>query len=84
MIPSLSVLASATIARTILAGAKGPGRDIVLLNAGAALFIAGKTSSIEEGIGRASQAIDRQDAKRTLATLVSISTAGEPAAGSTA
>jgi len=75
---------NARIMTRVLDGQRGPARDIVLLNAGAALFIAGKTSSIEEGIGRASQAIDRQDAKRTLATLVSISTAGEPAAGSTA
>ena len=74
---------NARIMTRVLDGERGPARDIVLLNAGAALFIAGKTSSIEEGIGRASQAIDRQDAKRTLAQLVSISTTGEPAAGAT-
>jgi anthranilate phosphoribosyltransferase len=75
---------NARIMTRVLDGERGPARDIVLLNAGASLFIAGKTASIEEGIGRASQAIDRQDAKRTLAQLVSISTAGEPAAGVTA
>ncbi len=75
---------NARIMTRVLDGERGPARDIVLLNAGASLFIAGKTASIEEGIGRASQAIDRQDAKRTLAQLVSISTAGEPAAGATA
>jgi anthranilate phosphoribosyltransferase len=72
---------NARIMTRVLDGERGPARDIVLLNAGAALFIAGKTASIEEGIGRASQAIDRQDAKRKLEDLVSISAAGEPAAG---
>lgn len=72
---------NARIITRVLDGERGPARDIVLLNAGAALFIAGKTASIEEGIGRASQAIDRQDAKRKLEQLVSISAAGESAAG---
>ena len=75
---------NARIITRVLDGERGPARDIVLLNAGAALFIAGKTASIEEGIGRASQAIDRQDAKRKLEQLVSISASGEPAAGASA
>jgi anthranilate phosphoribosyltransferase len=75
---------NARIIARVLDGERGPARDIVLLNAGAALFIAGKTASIEEGIGRASQAIDRQDAKRKLEQLVSISAAGESAAGASA
>ena len=72
---------NARIVTRLLDGERGPTRDIVLLNAGAALFIAGKTGSIEEGIGRASQAIDRQDATRTLAQLVSISMDEGSAAG---
>ena len=75
---------NARIMTRVLDGERGPTRDIVLLNAGAALFIAGKTASIEEGIGRASQAIDRQDAKRKLEQLVSMSTAEESAAGASA
>ena len=75
---------NARIMTRVLDGERGPARDIVLLNAGAALFIAGKTSSIEEGIGLASQAIDRQDAKRKLEQLVSISTAEESSAGADA
>jgi anthranilate phosphoribosyltransferase len=51
------------------------------LNAGAALFVAGVAASVEDGILLASRAIDRGDAKRTLAQLVSISTAEEFAAG---
>jgi anthranilate phosphoribosyltransferase len=76
--------ANARIMTRVLDGERGPARDIVLLNAGAALFIAGKSASIEEGIGRASDAVDRQDAKRTLEQLVSISRAGGSPAGSSA
>ena len=35
----------------------GPARDIVALNAGAALYVAGVADSIEDGIGRARDAI---------------------------
>ena len=76
--------ANARIMTRVLDGERGPARDIVLLNAGAALFIAGKSASIEQGIGRASDAIDRQDAKRTLEQLVSISRAGGSPAGASA
>ena len=65
----------------VLGGERGPARDVVLLNAGAALFIAGAATSVEDGILHASRAIDRGDAARTLAQLVSISTAEECAAG---
>ena len=68
----------------MLDGERGPARDIVLLNAGAALFIAGKAASIEAGIQQASQAIDRHDAKRKLAQLAAISSAEESAAGASA
>ena len=37
---------------------KGPRRDVVLLNAGASLFVGGKAASVREGIERAAQAID--------------------------
>lgn len=72
------------IIENILNGGRGPARDVVLLNSGAALFIAGAASSVEDGIVRASRAIDRGDAKRTLERLVSISTAEEFAAGASA
>ena len=49
----------------------------MLLNAGASLFIAGAAASVDDGILKASRAIDRGDAKRTLERLVSISTAEE-------
>jgi anthranilate phosphoribosyltransferase len=72
---------NARIIESILNGARGPARDVVLLNSGAALFIAGAAASVAEGILQASRAIDGGDAKRTLERLVSISTAEESAAG---
>ena len=75
---------NATVIQRVLAGERGPARDVVLLNAGAALFIAGVVSSVDDGLLHASRAIDRGDAKRTLDRLVSISTADELAAGARA
>ena len=69
---------NARIITGILDGARGPARDVVLLNAGASLFIAGAAASVKDGIAMAARAIDGGDAKRTLETLVSIS-ATEPA-----
>jgi anthranilate phosphoribosyltransferase len=56
---------AATI-RDVLAGNRGAPRDIVLLNAGAALFVAGAAASIREGMTRAAEAIDSGAAARTL------------------
>jgi len=75
---------NARIIERILDGTRGPARDVVLLNAGAALFIAGAAASVDDGILKASRAIDRGDAKRTLERLVSISTAEEFTAGASA
>jgi anthranilate phosphoribosyltransferase len=47
-----------SIARSILRGETGPRRDVVLLNAAAALDVAGAVSSIEEGIALAGARID--------------------------
>jgi anthranilate phosphoribosyltransferase len=75
---------NARIIETILNGGRGYARDVVLLNSGAALFIAGAAASVADGIVLASRAIDRGDAKRALAQLVSISTAEEFASGASA
>src|SRR5438874_2132571 len=61
---------NARIVERVLGGGRGPARDVVLLNAGAALFIAGAAASTTDGIARAAEAIDRGDAKRTLERLV--------------
>jgi anthranilate phosphoribosyltransferase len=68
---------NARIIDGVLDGERGPARDVVLLNAGAALFVAGQVKSVEDGMLRAAKAIDRKDARRTLARLVEISTAEE-------
>ena len=67
---------NAAIARAVLAGQAGGPRDIVLLNAGAALLIAGKAAAIPDGIAMAADAIDRGRAAAVLERLVSLSQAG--------
>src|SRR5262249_26866914 len=52
--------------RELLAGAKNAFRDIVLLNAGAALVIADKAASIGDGVKLAADAIDKGAAARVL------------------
>ena len=66
---------NAAIVGRILSGGAGPARDVVLLNAGASLFIAGAAGSIVEGIARAARAIDAGDARRTLERMIALSKA---------
>src|SRR5262245_58309764 len=75
---------NARVIERILDGESGPARDVVLLNAGAALLIAGAARSVEDGIAMASRAIDSGAARRTLRQLVALSTAEEFAAGASA
>ena len=72
---------NAAIIERILAGERGPGRDVVVLNAGASLFIAGAAASVDEGIRRAAQSIDSGDAKRTLDRLIAVSNSDEAREG---
>lgn len=62
---------SAAIVRDVLSGKKGAPRDIVLANAGAALYVAGQASGIGEGVQIAARAIDKGDALRKLEHLAS-------------
>jgi anthranilate phosphoribosyltransferase len=63
-------IANAKIVREILSGQeRGPKRDAVLLNAAAALFIAGKAKSLAEGWDLAVETIDGGKAKAKLAEL---------------
>ncbi|QRN41731.1 MAG: anthranilate phosphoribosyltransferase [Neisseriaceae bacterium] len=48
----------------VLAGEKGPSRDIVLLNAAAALYCVGLTDNIQEGVEIAQEAIDSKKAQQ--------------------
>jgi anthranilate phosphoribosyltransferase len=57
------------IAESILSGAKGPRRDIVLVNASAALVAAGRTGDLREGVEIAARSIDSGAAREKLAAL---------------
>jgi anthranilate phosphoribosyltransferase len=61
---------NARMIRAVLQSEGGPLRDVVLLNAAAALFIAGRVASVREGLARAGAAIDSGDAIKTLEALV--------------
>lgn len=54
-------------------GAEGAYRDIVLLNAAAALIVADKADDLKSGVAMAKEAIDSGAAKQTLAKLVAVS-----------
>ncbi|HHY47319.1 MAG TPA: anthranilate phosphoribosyltransferase [Firmicutes bacterium] len=61
---------NASLIRSILSGQKGPKRDVVVLNAAAALFAAGAAGSIKEGIRLAEESIDSGKAIAKLNALV--------------
>ncbi len=63
---------NAAAIRDVLAGTKGPFRDIVLLNAAAALVVGAKATSLMEGVAIATRAIDTGAARRALERLVTI------------
>jgi anthranilate phosphoribosyltransferase len=65
----------AAIARSLLAGEEGRRRDVVLLNAGAALEVAGKVPSLENGIRVAADSIDSGAAAQTLERWLAVSNA---------
>ena len=64
---------NAEITKAILSGEKGPKRDAVLMNAGAALYIGGKAESLAEGIKLAAKLIDEGKATETLNRLIAVS-----------
>jgi anthranilate phosphoribosyltransferase len=49
---------NSAITVSVLGGEPGPARDVVLLNAGAALFVAGRAADVAEGVQQAAEAID--------------------------
>jgi len=57
----------------LLDGTEGAFRDIVTLNAGAGLHLLGQATSLEDGIAKATSAIDGGQAKLTLTKLVALS-----------
>jgi len=63
---------NAIIILDILKGTKGPKADIVLFNAGTAIYLSGKTDSIKSGIEIAAEAISTGEALRKLNQLIKI------------
>jgi len=61
---------NAAAARAVLAGEAGPRRDLVLLNAGAAIYAGGRAATLAEGVERAAAAIDDGAARKLLERLV--------------
>jgi anthranilate phosphoribosyltransferase len=72
--------ANAQVARDVLAGGRGPARDIVLMNSAASLLIAGAAADLGEGMKMAEAAIDEGRAAAVLDRLVRASQAAPEAA----
>ena len=68
---------NAKITLAILNGERGYKRNAVLLNAGAALYIGGKSDSMKEGIALAAEIIDSGKALGTLNKLIEVSNRSE-------
>jgi anthranilate phosphoribosyltransferase len=63
---------NATAIGELLSGAPGPFRDIVLLNAAAALIVAGSVNNLKDGVGLAARSIDEGAAKSALEGMLSV------------
>ena len=63
---------NASITQAVLAGEQGPYRDIVGVNAGAALTVAGLAEDIPEGIERAFESIDSGKAAQVLSKWIEV------------
>jgi anthranilate phosphoribosyltransferase len=61
---------NARILKDVLLGQKGAARDIVILNAGAAIYLGERAATLEDGITLASESIDSGRAYETLRILV--------------
>ena len=63
---------NAAVTRQIFAGESGPARDLAVLNAGAAVYVAGRAESLEAGVRAAEDALDSGGAAQALDTLVAL------------
>jgi anthranilate phosphoribosyltransferase len=66
---------NAAATRAVFDGVKGPKRDLVLLNSGAAIYVGGAAESLEAGVAKATEAIDSGEAKVLLERLVAATVA---------
>jgi anthranilate phosphoribosyltransferase len=70
---------NAAIARAILEGERGPRRDLAVLNAGAAIYVAGRAETLEAGVREAEAAVDDGRAAARLDHLVEMTRGLAPA-----
>ncbi len=68
-----TVEANVRMAEAVLQGERGPSREVVLLNAGAALYVAGLADSVQTGIARAADELDTGRARRKVAEVATAS-----------
>jgi anthranilate phosphoribosyltransferase len=61
---------NAGISRAVLAGEAGPRRDLVLINAAAAIYVGGLAADLEEGVAKAAEAVDSGAAAGVLESLI--------------
>jgi anthranilate phosphoribosyltransferase len=61
---------NAASSRAVLEGERGPRRDLVLLNAGAAIYVGGVAADLGEGVAKAAAAIDSGVAQKVLERLI--------------
>jgi anthranilate phosphoribosyltransferase len=66
---------NAAAARTVLAGEPGPKRDLVVLNAAAAIYAGGLAADLDEGVVKAAEAIDTGAAAGVLERLIAATVA---------
>ena len=70
---------NAATTRRIFEGERGPQRDLAVLNAGAAIYVAGKADTLEEGVRAAEAAVDDGRAAASLERLVEMTQELAPA-----
>lgn len=68
---------NAEIIRMILSGDPGPAHDVVVMNAGAAIYLGGKAPDLERGIQKAEEAVASGAASERLDALIHASRRGE-------
>jgi anthranilate phosphoribosyltransferase len=66
---------NAAASRAVLAGEPGPRRDLVLLNAGAAIYVGGVAGSLAEGVEKAGATVDSGATDELLGRLIAATTA---------
>lgn len=71
---------SAALIERVLDGERGPARDVVVMNASAALFVAGIAPDLPAGVAMAGEAIDTGRARRLLADLIKLTHQGAQSA----